>query len=74
MSCDCVNCGSSANDGDILYMYRKKNGRSVFTGFVQNKSGERIVWIGKDENEMMLLDMKNQKHIDFFMKEMKQYD
>jgi hypothetical protein len=71
MSCDCANCG---NSDDVLYMYREKNGKTVFTGFVQNKSGDRFVWIGKDENEMFLLDMKNQSHIDFFMKEMKQYD
>ena len=71
MSCDCADCG---NSDDIFYMYREKNGKSVFTGFVRNKTGDRIVWIGKDESEMMLLDMKNQSHINFFMKEMKQYD
>lgn len=74
MSCNCSNCGSSACDGDVLFMYRNKNGVSVFTGFVQNKNGDEIVWIGKDEKQNMPLDLNNQNHINFFMKQMQQYD
>jgi len=72
-SCKCTDCGEKGTENEMFYMYRNLRGKSVFTGFVQNKNSE-ITWIGKDEKAKMKIDTNNQSHIYLFMKQMKQYD
>jgi hypothetical protein len=56
----------------MKYMYRNKNGVSVFTGFVM--ANDKIIWIGKNERYNRPIDVDNQSDVDFFMENMKQYD
>lgn len=49
-------------------MYRNKQGKSVFTGFVQRGQTGTIVWVGKDEKA------DNDADVQFFMRQMQQYD
>jgi hypothetical protein len=78
MSAKCKDCNCEQKEGEFAYMYREKSGVSVFTGFIQ-KDGDykQIYWIGKDHtfvNSPLHINVENQAHINFFMKEMKQYD
>ena len=76
MSCKCKDCGKSTKEGEYNYMYREKEGVSVFTGFIQkNGDYEQIYWVGKDEKTPpQHINTKNPGDIGFFMKEMRQYD
>ncbi len=65
MSCKC------GQRDDQMFLYRDKMGKSVFTGFVQNKNGN-ITWIGK--NEKSFRPILSDEDCVFFMNEMKQYD
>ena len=70
--CNCSSCGCAHEKGEVMYMYRNKKGKNVFTGFVQSGKGDKIIWIGKDEKSMR--PIRTQEDYAFFMNEMKQYD
>lgn len=59
-----------------MYMYREKRGVSTFTGFV--KRGAAIYYVGKNtrgpQKRGRLIRTDVQEDVDFFMKEMSQYD
>ena len=68
--CNCSKCGAAHEKDEMMYMYRNKRGRSMFTGFVQK--GENIIWIGKDEKSLHPILTETDRM--FFLNEMKQYD
>ena len=68
--CNCSKCGAAHEKDEMMYMYRNKRGRSMFTGFVQK--GENIIWIGKDEKSLHPIQTETDRM--FFLNEMKQYD
>ena len=65
--CSCC-CGDKSQQ---QFMYRKKNGVDVFTGFSLFPGGT-IVWVGKDEK--LHRPIVTEADQAFFLREMKQYD
>jgi hypothetical protein len=62
-----------------MYMYRNKNGKSVFTGFIRdgNEADDDlgVVWIGKDERApRRRIRRDDPASVEFFLSEMKSYD
>ena len=56
-------------------MYRNKQGKSVFTGFIQKGKTGTIVWIGENEKaKRRVINTNNSADADFFMSRMRQYD
>ena len=57
-----------------MFMYRKRRGKLVFTGFV--RLGENILWVGRDErlSQPRFIDKMVPEDAGFFMKRMKRYD
>ncbi len=55
---------------DVQYMYRELKGVMTFSGFTTTPG--RITWIGKNEDQCR--PIRSQEDVDFFMKEMSQYD
>lgn len=62
------------HNGD-RYIWRKKAGTSVFTGFLRRADGT-LVWIGKDERTMppRVIDTDNGHSTQFYLFQMRQYD
>lgn len=70
--CSCPDCLDSSKD---RYVYRSKQGKSVFTGFLKEGGTGNMIWIGKDEKaKRRVINTSNEKDAQFFLMEMRQYD